>query len=37
MAYLRYLLHQVCTTYDPRKFFLQPTRAFSIVENVAKA
>ena len=28
---------QTCTTYGPPKFFLQPTRAFSILENVAKA
>jgi len=28
---------QACTTYGPRKLFLRHARAFSIVENVAKA
>jgi len=41
--YFIYPINQVCTTYStraacgPRKPFLRPARAFSVVENVAKA
>lgn len=29
-----YTLNQACTAYDPRKLFVRPSRAFSIIENV---
>jgi len=32
-----HLLDQACTTHGPRKLFLRPAKALSIVENAAKA